>query len=87
MLKTAWCWLNLGIQKSPKSHLYRTGEGRYKIQPIFERGTLFFQKFLPYNRPFLKNSQDPVPYKHSLPVPYRHHLPVPYNALPVFLKI
>ena len=88
--------LNLGIQKSRESHLYCTGKGRYKVQPIFERGTLFFRKLVvpyteklvvPYNHPFLKNSQDPVPYKHSLPVPYRHSLPVPCNAPPVLLKI
>ena len=70
---------------------------RYKVQPIFERCTLFFRKFtdLPYKHPFSekfwfyristpfpKNSQDPVPFKHPLPVPYRHLLPVPYNVSP-----
>ena len=37
----------------------RTGEGRYKVQPIFERCTLFFRKFIvvPYNLPLYPFSE------------------------------
>ena len=45
LLKTALSRLNLGIQKSRKSHLYRTGEGLYKVKPTFERGTFFSENF------------------------------------------
>ena len=38
-----------------------TGEGRYKVQPIFERCTLFFRKFtvVPYKDPFSEKFSEP----------------------------
>ena len=38
-----------------------TGEGRYKIQPIIERCTLFFRKFavVPYKHPLSEKFSEP----------------------------
>ena len=46
-------------------------EGRYKVQPVFERCTLFFRKFSvePYKHFFSKKSLSPVPCRHPLLVP------------------
>ena len=35
---------------------------------------------VPFNHPFYKNSQRPVPYRRLLAVPYRYPFAEPYNA-------